>query len=609
MPIAEQANEILHTVFGYKAFRNQQLQIIESVMRGEDNLVIIPTGGGKSLCYQIPSLLFAGTTIVISPLIALMKDQVDQLLAYGIKAACLTSLQTYEEQQTVIRQYKNSEIKLLYIAPERLASGAFATIIESYSPSLIAIDEAHCISQWGHDFRPEYMQIGQLKVKFPNIPVIALTATADEMTRKDIIERLNLYQPQIHISSFDRPNIRYTVVERFNQLEQISSFLKNQKGNSGIIYCLSRAKVEEMTERLTARGYSVVAYHAGLSTQERSRAQELFIKDDVLIMIATVAFGMGINKPNVRFVIHANVPRTIEAYYQETGRAGRDGLPAEALMLSNSRDFSWYQKLIDEKDAGSHKSVESHKLNEMIAFSQAQTCRRIVLLNYFGEHRIEKCNNCDICLYPLEHYDGLVDAQKILSCVYRVEQRYGAQYIADVLRGSNRAAIKENGHDKLSLFGIGKEHSTDYWISIIRQLIHLGYLKQNYSELFSTLYLAENTRKILRGEIQLSLVKPRLELVKKSRNNRYARAINQTTILAYEERILFNNLKRLRKDLAEVDNVAPYIIFSDESLLEMVQKLPENKKSLLEINGVGKIKLEKYGELFLDAIAQFITAQ
>lgn len=608
MSIAEQANEVLHSVFGYKAFRNQQLQIIESVMSNEDNLVIIPTGGGKSLCYQIPALLFDGTTIVISPLIALMKDQVDQLLAYGIKAACLTGLQSYEEQLAVINQYKQGEIKLLYLAPERIATAGFNHIINQLPPSLIAIDEAHCISQWGHDFRPEYMQIGQLKVKFPHIPVIALTATADEMTRKDIIERLNLHNPHIQISSFDRPNIRYTVVERFNQLEQISSFLQNQNGNSGIIYCLSRAKVEDMAVRLTSRGYSVVAYHAGLSTNERAYAQERFIKDDVPIMIATVAFGMGINKPNVRFVIHANVPRTIEAYYQETGRAGRDGLPAEALMLSNSRDFAWYQKLVAEKEESLHKSIETHKLNEMIAFTQAQTCRRIVLLNYFGEHRTEKCNNCDICLYPLERYDGLIDAQKILSCVYRVEQRYGAQYVVDVLRGSTRAAIKDNGHDKLSVYGMGKDRSSDYWISIIRQLIHLGYLKQNYSESFSTLYLAEDARKILRGEIELSLVKPRLELVKKSRNNRYARSASQTTILAYEERILFNNLKRLRKEIAEMEDVAPYIIFSDASLLEMVQELPENKRDLLGITGVGKIKLEKYGELFLDAIEEFIAS-
>lgn len=607
MSIAEKANEVLHNTFGYKTFRHQQLQIIESVVRGEDNLVIIPTGGGKSLCYQIPALLLSGTTIVISPLIALMKDQVDQLLAYGIKAACLTGAQSSEEQQSVMRQYTHGDIKLLYIAPERLATSTFSSLIHTIPPSLIAIDEAHCISQWGHDFRPEYLQIGQLKAKFSNIPIIALTATADEMTRKDIIERLNLNQPSIRISSFDRPNIRYTVVERFNPLEQISSFLENQKGNCGIIYCSSRAKVDDMALRLANRGYGVVAYHAGLTTEVRAYAQERFLKDDVPIMIATVAFGMGINKPNVRFVIHANVPRTIEAYYQETGRAGRDGLPSEALLLYNSKDFNWYKKLLDEKEEGFHKSIESHKLNEMVAFTQAQTCRRIVLLNYFGEHRIEKCNNCDVCLYPLEHYDGLLDAQKILSCVYRVEQRYGAQYIVDVLRGSNRASIKENGHHALSVYGIGKERTSDYWISIIRQLIHLGYLKQNLTA-FSTLYLSEDARKVLRGEVSLSLVKPRLELVKKSRQNRYARAINQTTILSYEERILFNNLKRLRKDIAEMEDVAPYIIFSDESLLEMVQTLPENRKELLGVTGVGKIKLEKYGELFLDEIESFITS-
>ncbi|RKS87656.1 ATP-dependent DNA helicase RecQ [Orbus hercynius] len=607
MSIAQQASEALHQIFGYKIFRNQQQQIIESVMAGHDNLVIIPTGGGKSLCYQIPALLLAGTTLVISPLIALMKDQVDQLLAYGIKAACLNGSQSPQEQQMVMKQYKQGEIKLLYIAPERLATGAFSAMIDAIPPALIAIDEAHCISQWGHDFRPEYLQIGQLKARFPTIAIIALTATADEMTRQDIIERLNLTQPQTYLSSFDRPNIRYTVVERFNPLEQISSFLRNQTGNCGIIYCSSRAKVDDMALRLTQRGYSVVAYHAGLSAQERANAQERFLKDDVPIMVATVAFGMGINKPNVRFVIHANVPRTIEAYYQETGRAGRDSLPAEALLLSNSSDFNWYQKVIDEKEAGFHKSIELHKLNEMIAFTQSQTCRRIVLLNYFGEHRHEKCNNCDICLYPLEQYDGLLDAQKILSCVYRVDQRYGTQYVVDVLRGSQRALIKENGHDKLSVYGIGKEQSSDYWISLIRQLIHLGYLKQNFSTTFSTLYLAEEARAVLRGEIPLSLVKPRLELVKKSRQNRYARAISQSTILSYEERKLFNDLKRLRKEIAEMDDVAPYIIFSDESLLEMVQVQPENKRELLGITGVGKIKLEKYGELFLDVIEQFIT--
>lgn len=604
--IEQAANQILHNIFGYKSFRNQQLTIIESVLKGEDNLVIIPTGGGKSLCYQIPSLLLKGTTIVISPLIALMKDQVDQLTACGIKAAYLNSLQSPEEQQNVIQQYCRHDIKLIYIAPERLATLAFSSVIESIPPSLIAIDEAHCISQWGHDFRPEYLQIGQLKFRFPNIPIIALTATADEMTQKDIIARLNLPNPQVQISSFDRPNIRYTVVERFNPIEQISSFLENQKGNSGIIYCSSRAKVEDMTSRLANRGYSVVAYHAGLTVEERGSAQDRFLKDDVLIIIATVAFGMGINKPNVRFVIHANAPRTIEVYYQETGRAGRDGLPAEALLLYNTRDLNWYQKLIEDKEDGFQKSIELHKLNEMAFFIQAETCRRIVLLNYFGEHRKDNCHNCDICLYPTEHYDGLVDAQKILSCIYRVGQRYGSQYISDILRGSNRTHIKENGHDKLSVYGIGRNYSEDYWVSIIRQLIHLGYLKQNLSS-FSTLQLTSEARAVLRGEISLSLVKPRLELVKKSRLNRYARAINLTTILSYEERILFANLKRLRKSIAEIEDVAPYVIFSDESLLEMTQMQPESKKELLNITGVGKIKSDKYGELFLDEIQKFIT--
>lgn len=320
-------------------------------------------------------------------------------------------------------------------------------------PALIAIDEAHCISQWGHDFRPEYLQIGELKNAFPDVPIIALTATADETTRKDIIVRLNLNNPNVKISSFDRPNIRYTAIERFNVLDQISSFLKNQQGNSGIIYCSSRAKVDEMASRLNSKGYRVVAYHAGFSAEERAIAQDRFLNDDVLIMIATVAFGMGINKPNVRFVIHANVPRSIEAYYQETGRAGRDGLPAEALLLYHSKDFIWFRKLIDEKEPGIHKSMESHKLNEMDAFIQAKVCRRIVLLNYFGEHRTDKCNNCDICLYPLEHYDGLLDAQKVLSCIYRTGQRFGSQYITDVLRASTRAQIKENKHNELSVYG------------------------------------------------------------------------------------------------------------------------------------------------------------
>ena len=605
MSIKDQIDTVLHNVFGYKSFRNQQKEIIESIIDGCDTLIIIPTGGGKSLCYQIPAVILPKTAIVISPLISLMKDQVDQLAANGIPAAYLNGSQSSSEQQNVIEQYLNHSIKLLYISPERLALAYFQSLIEQNPPSLIAIDEAHCISQWGHDFRPDYRQLGQLSARFPGVPIVALTATADKMTQADIITQLNLVDPLVVVRSFDRPNIRYTVVEKYNLTDQIVSFIETQKGNSGIIYCASRSKVEDMTTRLAARGFSVAAYHAGLTNQQRQQAQEAFLKDDIQIIVATVAFGMGINKPNVRFVVHADCPRSIEAYYQETGRAGRDGVPAEVMLLFNANDLSWYRQQISEKMEGQHKDVEFHKIDAMQSFAQSLTCRRIVLLNYFGEQRHEPCNNCDICLYPPEHYDGLVDAQKVLSCIYRVEQRYGAQYIAEVLRGSNRSKIKENGHDRLSVYGIGKEHSIDYWLHVIRQLIYHGYLIQNIAA-YNTLQLTERARQILKGEIALSLAKPRLEIVKKSRLNRYARAINLTTILSYEERILFGYLKKLRKDIADSEDVPPYIIFSDATLLEMVQTMPESKQQLLNITGVGKIKLEKYGNLFLDKIKEYM---
>ncbi|MCX8682126.1 DNA helicase RecQ [Gilliamella sp. B2889] len=605
MSFKDQIEDVLHNIFGYKSFRNQQKDIIESVIDGRDVLAVIPTGGGKSLCYQIPAVVLPGTAIVISPLISLMKDQVDQLLVNGIPAAFLNATQSGIEQQNVINQYLNHSIKLLYISPERLTVSSFGALLDQHPPSLIAIDEAHCISQWGHDFRPDYRQLNQLSKRFPDVPIIALTATADEMTQRDILNQLNLVDPLFVVRSFDRPNIRYTVVEKFNLTEQVVSFIETQKGNSGIIYCSSRSKVEDMTTRLVARGFSAIAYHAGLSTSERQSAQESFLKDNTQIIVATVAFGMGINKPNVRFVVHADCPRSIEAYYQETGRAGRDGVPAEAMLLFKSNDLSWYKQQVIEKYDNDQKQVELHKIQAMESFAQCMTCRRIVLLNYFGEHRTEPCNNCDICLYPPKQYDALIDAQKVLSCVYRVEQRYGAQYIVDILRGSGRSQIKDNRHDKLSVYGIGKEHNADYWLSVIRQLIFLGYLRQNISN-FNTLQLTENARAILKGEVQLKLAKPRLEIVKKSRLNRYARSINLTTILSYEERILFNNLRRLRKEIADMEDIAPYIVFSDATLLEMVQTMPESKTQLINVSGVGKIKLEKYGNLFLDEINDFV---
>lgn len=605
MSIKDQIEDVLHNTFGYKSFRNQQKEIIESIIDGRDILTIIPTGGGKSLCYQIPAVLLPGTALVISPLISLMKDQVDQLLANGISAAFLNASQSNVEQKQVIEKYLNNSIKLLYISPERLALSSFSSLIDTHPPSLIAIDEAHCISQWGHDFRPDYRQLHHLSNRFPQVPIIALTATADKMTQTDIIHQLNLVDPLVVVRSFDRPNIRYTVVEKFNLTEQLVSFIETQNGNSGIIYCSSRSRVEDMTTRLIAKGFSAIAYHAGLTNHERQNAQEKFIKDDVQIIVATVAFGMGINKPNVRFVVHADCPRTIENYYQETGRAGRDGVPAEALLIFNNNDLNWYYRQTNEKMDGQHKDVELHKISAMESFAQSLTCRRIVLLNYFGENRSEPCNTCDMCLYPPEIYNGLVDAQKVLSCVYRVEQRFGAQYIVDILRGSKRSAILENGHEKLSVYGIGKTHPAEYWLSVIRQLIHLGYLQQNVST-YITLQLTEKARPILRGEVALSLAKPRLEIVKKSRLNRYARSINLSTILSYEERILFTNLKRLRKSIADAEDIPPYIVFSDATLLEMVQTKPESKKQLINVTGVGNIKLEKYGNLFLDEIKEFI---
>ncbi|HAT3810163.1 TPA: ATP-dependent DNA helicase RecQ [Morganella morganii] len=592
------ADAILRQVFGYQQFRAGQSDIIGTVTGGRDCLVVMPTGGGKSLCYQIPALMLPGLTVVVSPLISLMKDQVDQLRLLGVEAGYLNSAQTPQEQQKVLEGCHNNRIKLLYVAPERLLMGSFIRQLQQWQPSLLAVDEAHCISQWGHDFRPEYCAIGELRQHLPGVPVIALTATADNTTRSDICSRLRLSDPLIHISSFDRPNIRYTLVEKYKAFDQLWMFVRGQKGQCGIIYCNSRNKVEDVAARLQKRGLSVAAYHAGLDNSQREWVQDAFLKDNLQVVVATVAFGMGINKSNVRFVAHFDIPRNIESYYQETGRAGRDGVSAEAVLFYDPADMAWLRRCLDEKPAGSQKDIEQHKLNAMGAFAQAQTCRRLVLLNYFGENRQTPCGNCDICLDPPKQYDGLVEAQQALSCIYRAGQRFGLGYVVDVLRGSNNQRIREYGHDKLAVYGIGKDKSQEHWVSVLRQLIHLGLITQNIAN-YSALQLTESARPVLRGEVPLQLAVPRIQNIKPRQT---ARSYGGN----YDKK-LFAKLRKLRKSIADEENIPPFVVFNDATLIEMAEQCPVRANDLLLINGVGERKLERFGDAFMALIREHLT--
>lgn len=592
------ADAILRQVFGYQQFRAGQSDIIDTVTGGRDCLVVMPTGGGKSLCYQIPALMLPGLTVVVSPLISLMKDQVDQLRLLGVEAGYLNSAQTPQEQQKVLEGCHNNRIKLLYVAPERLLMSSFIRQLQQWQPSLLAVDEAHCISQWGHDFRPEYCAIGELRQHLPGVPVIALTATADNTTRSDICSRLRLSDPLIHISSFDRPNIRYTLVEKYKAFDQLWMFVRGQKGQCGIIYCNSRNKVEDVAARLQKRGLSVAAYHAGLDNSQREWVQDAFLKDNLQVVVATVAFGMGINKSNVRFVAHFDIPRNIESYYQETGRAGRDGVSAEAVLFYDPADMAWLRRCLDEKPAGPQKDIEQHKLNAMGAFAQAQTCRRLVLLNYFGENRQTPCGNCDICLDPPKQYDGLVEAQQALSCIYRAGQRFGLGYIVDVLRGSNNQRIREYGHDKLAVYSIGKDKSQEHWVSVLRQLIHLGLITQNIAN-YSALQLTESARPVLRGEVPLQLAVPRIQNIKPRQT---ARSYGGN----YDKK-LFAKLRKLRKSIADEENIPPFVVFNDATLIEMAEQCPVRANDLLLINGVGERKLERFGDAFMALIREHLT--
>ncbi|TMX39692.1 ATP-dependent DNA helicase RecQ [Vibrio rotiferianus] len=590
---------VLEDVFGYQEFRDGQQLVIDAAVEGRDSLVILPTGGGKSLCYQIPALVRSGITLVISPLISLMKDQVDQLKANGVAAECINSTMPREELLSVYNRMHTGHITLVYVSPERVLMRDFIERLENLPLSMIAVDEAHCISQWGHDFRPEYAALGQLKQQFSHVPFMALTATADDATRRDILERLQLNNPEVYLGSFDRPNIRYNLVEKHKPVSQIVRYLETQKGNCGIIYCGSRKKVEMVTEKLCNNHIRAAGYHAGMDADERAYVQEAFQRDDIQIVVATVAFGMGINKPNVRFVVHFDIPRNIESYYQETGRAGRDGLPAEAMMLYDPADISWLRRMLDEKDDGPQKQVETHKLNAMSAFAEAQTCRRQVLLNYFGEYREKPCGNCDICLDPPKHFDATEEARKALSCVYRVNQSFGMGYVVEVLRGMQNIRVRENGHDKISTYAIGRDHSHDYWVSIFRQLIHKGLLFQNITR-NSTLQLTEEARPLLRGDVTLELAVPRLDTAARAAKS------DKLTSKNYDKK-LFAKLRKLRKSIADEDGLPPYVVFSDATLIDMAEILPTSYGEMLAVSGVGQRKLEKYADPFLDLIQEHIT--
>ena len=589
---------VLERIFGYASFRDGQEEVISHLCGGGDALVLLPTGGGKSLCYQIPALVRKGTAIVVSPLISLMQDQVEQLHAQGVRAAYLNSTLDTDVQMDVQAKLQHGDYDLLYVSPERLLQPSFQTLLQHITVALFAIDEAHCVSHWGHDFRQDYRMLGQIKNRFPDIPVVGLTATADAATQADIQAQLGLHSPLVYKGSFDRPNIRYRVMSKYKAFEQVVDYVKQQEG-SGIIYCNSRAKVDDLNAKLHRQGFRSAAYHAGKDPDEREFVQRQFLNDKIDVVVATVAFGMGINKSNVRFVVHHDVPRSVESYYQETGRAGRDGLDAEALLLFDEKDAARVRQWIEQGENTDRNNVELQKFAAMEAFSEAQTCRRQVLLNYFSQFSDSACGNCDICLDPPKMVDGVVTAQKVLSCILRLSQQASTQYVIDVLRGKQLRRIQEAGHHELSTYGIGKDQSDSYWHNIINQLIHQGLVRVDITA-NAYLRLTEAARPVLKGDIALKLAVPRLEF-KPDKKAKHAPA--------NYDRNLFMRLKHLRKVLAEEHDVPPYVVFSDATLVDMASKLPTSTSTMLDISGVGQTKLTRYGEAFMQLIDDYVNKE
>ncbi|WP_426165586.1 DNA helicase RecQ [Pseudoduganella sp. R-34] len=597
---SQRALHLLQTVFGYPAFRGQQGQIVEHVGNGGDALVLMPTGGGKSLCYQIPAMLREGVGVVVSPLIALMQDQVDALAEVGVRAAFLNSTQTYEEAARIERLVRTSQIDLLYVAPERLLTQRCFDLLQDSQIALFAIDEAHCVSQWGHDFRPEYIKLSVLHEQFPNVPRIALTATADQQTRAEIIHRLALTEAAQFVSSFDRPNIRYQIVEKTNGRKQLLDFITAEHaGDCGIVYCLSRKKVEETAEFLNEHGVRALAYHAGMEHTVRAGNQARFLREENIVMVATIAFGMGIDKPDVRFVCHLDLPKSIEGYYQETGRAGRDGMPASAWMSYGLQDVVLQRRMIDESEADENfKRVLSTKLDSMLGLCETLSCRRVRLLEYFGEPATP-CGNCDTCLIPPVSFDGTVPVQKLLSAIYRCDQRFAAGHVIDVLRGAESERIQTWHHDKLSVFGIGADRSEQEWRAILRQVIALGLVTVDHEQ-FSSLKLTDAARPVLKGgqKVQLRQYQKPVKQKRSSAPKGY-----EETSLDGDEQRLFDRLRSWRMGAAREHGVPAYVIFNDATLREIAKVRPATLGEMRGISGVGEKKLVSYGDEIVRLLA------
>lgn len=591
------AQEILQSVFGYNDFRGNQAEIIEQVIKGNDVLVLMPTGGGKSLCYQIPAMARQGVGIVVSPLIALMQDQVDALLQLGVKAAFLNSSLDERSARDVEQAMLSGDLDLLYVAPERLLTPRFQQLLERMQLALFAIDEAHCVSQWGHDFRPEYVELSILHERFPHVPRIALTATADEPTRREIIERLGLTQAKQFTASFDRPNIRYRIVQKQNPREQLRQFLENEhRTDAGIVYCLSRKRVEETAQWLVDKGWDALPYHAGLTAKIRQQNQQRFIREEGVIIVATVAFGMGIDKPNVRFVAHLDLPKNMEGYYQETGRCGRDGLAANAWLAYGIGDvITLRQMLVASQADEQHKRLERRKLDALLGFCETTFCRRQVMLHYFGEAYTAPCHNCDNCLEPVATWDGKIAAQMALSCVYRTGQRFGVKHLIDVLLGKITPQVQRFNHQRVSTFGIGQAHSQLQWQSIYRQLVAANFLTSDMSG-YGSLRLTEKSVPLLRGEHSIALrndPEPKKKKAKTKMEKKVGPGVVDT---------LWQALKNKRLELAREQGVPPYVIFHDSSLIEMHSKKPQTLTEFATISGVGESKLKRYGNVFINVI-------